>query len=65
MEFEQFVTAIGYLTLLQIAVVVVFILIIMFLGREKFTVARYSVEQGLPGPVWWYHPMRTFSQRIY
>jgi hypothetical protein len=63
MNFDSFATCVGYVVMAKIAFIIILILIVMYFARpltskEKFSAARMSVQEGLPGPVWWYYPMR-------
>jgi hypothetical protein len=57
-------TAIGYATLAQFAALIIIVILVIFkFGvREGFSVARLSVQEGIPGPVWWYYPMSSFQE---
>ena len=62
MRFEDFATAVGYIVIIWWIITIV-VIIIMYLfgsatGKECFSIARMSVQSGIPGPVWWYYPMK-------
>lgn len=67
MKFDTFVINLGYLQMIGLVIgVIMMIIVFMFIKstqpkKEPFSIARASLIEGLPGPVWWYFPMHQVS----